>query len=242
MEDLAGVDGWFGGGRVEESKTQEVKGHHSSKFFLLPFVCKDGYKGIGKEKMTLKIFSDFCWNNWTYHAHLLLSLLLVQTLHAACVLSSAWCEVYLQTCWRWSKWMGLSKCKFCCNFDQMIKVLFYQNLCRPCTLYIHICKFQIKSLNLKIETLKEARMAAKLLKKRFNIQNVNDWLAENDKNMDGKLKIIFILSLHCFPWTTKVWIKKTKKIFVCTWIAWSHLRMSKITQDLNNNSTMHCRH
>ena len=38
-------------------------------------------------------------------------------------------------------------------------------------------------------------MAAKLLKKRFNIQNVNDWLAENDKNMDGKLKIIFILSL-----------------------------------------------
>ena len=62
-------------------------------------------------------------------------------------------------------------------------------------MYIHICKFQIKSLNLKIETLKEARMAAKLLKKRFNIQNVNDWLAENDKNMDGKLKIIFILSL-----------------------------------------------
>ena len=61
-------------------------------------------------------------------------------------------------------------------------------------MYIHICKFQIKSLNLKIETLKEARMAAKLLKKRFNIQNVNDWLAENDKNMDGKLKIIFILS------------------------------------------------
>ena len=48
---------------------------------------------------------------------------------------------------------------------------------------------------MKIETLKEARMAAKLLKKRFNIQNVNDWLAENDKNMDGKLKIIFILSL-----------------------------------------------
>ena len=31
-------------------------------------------------------------------------------------------------------------------------------------------------------------MAAKLLKKRFNIQNVNNWLAENDENMDGKLK------------------------------------------------------
>ena len=72
MEDLlAGVNGWSGGGRVEESKTQEVKGHNSGKFFLLPFVCKDGYKGIGKEKMTFKIFSDFCWNNWTYHAHLL---------------------------------------------------------------------------------------------------------------------------------------------------------------------------
>lgn len=34
-------------------------------------------------------------------------------------------------------------------------------------------------------------MAAKLLKKRFNIQNVNDWLAENDKNMDGKPKNYF---------------------------------------------------
>ena len=31
-------------------------------------------------------------------------------------------------------------------------------------------------------------MAAKLLKKRFNIKNVNSWLAENDENMDGKLK------------------------------------------------------
>ena len=32
-------------------------------------------------------------------------------------------------------------------------------------------------------TLKEARMAAKLLKKRFNIQNVNDWLKENDEKL-----------------------------------------------------------
>ena len=55
-------------------------------------------------------------------------------------------------------------------------------------------KFQIY-LEKNKKTLKEARMAAKLLKKRFNIQNVNDWLAENDKNMDGKLKIIVILSL-----------------------------------------------
>ena len=38
-------------------------------------------------------------------------------------------------------------------------------------------------------------MAAKLLKKRFNIQNVNDWLKENDENMDGKLKIFFIFLL-----------------------------------------------
>ena len=30
-------------------------------------------------------------------------------------------------------------------------------------------------------------MAAKLLKKRFGIQNINDWLQENDQNMDGKL-------------------------------------------------------
>lgn len=30
-------------------------------------------------------------------------------------------------------------------------------------------------------------MAAKLLKKRFNIQNVNEWLKRNDENMDGKL-------------------------------------------------------
>ena len=33
----------------------------------------------------------------------------------------------------------------------------------------------------------EARMAAKLLKKRFKIQNVNEWLKDNDENMDGKL-------------------------------------------------------
>ena len=46
--------------------------------------------------------------------------------------------------------------------------------------------------------LKEARMAAKLLKKRFNIQNVNDWLAENDKNMDGKLKLIFSSLISIF--------------------------------------------
>ena len=46
-------------------------------------------------------------------------------------------------------------------------------------------------------------MAAKLLKKRFNIQNVNDWLAENDKNMDGKpknnLKIITNLEFFLYP-------------------------------------------
>ena len=42
--------------------------------------------------------------------------------------------------------------------------------------------------------MKEARMAAKLLKKRFNIQNVNDWLKENDENMDGKLKFLTIFS------------------------------------------------
>ena len=48
--------------------------------------------------------------------------------------------------------------------------------------------------------LKEARMAAKLLKKRFNIQNVNDWLAENDKNMDGKLKLIFSYLISIFAW------------------------------------------
>ena len=30
-------------------------------------------------------------------------------------------------------------------------------------------------------------MAAKLLKKRFKIQNVNEWLKDNDQNMDGKL-------------------------------------------------------
>ena len=49
--------------------------------------------------------------------------------------------------------------------------------------------------------MKEARMAAKLLKKRFNIQNVNDWLKENDENMDGKLKFLTILS---FPSLHKV--------------------------------------
>ena len=49
--------------------------------------------------------------------------------------------------------------------------------------------------------MKEARMAAKLLKKRFNIQNVNDWLKENDENMDGKLKYLTIFS---FPFHHKV--------------------------------------
>ena len=49
--------------------------------------------------------------------------------------------------------------------------------------------------------MKEARMAAKLLKKRFNIQNVNDWLKENDENMDGKLKFLTIFS---FPLLHKV--------------------------------------
>ena len=44
--------------------------------------------------------------------------------------------------------------------------------------------------------MKEARMAAKLLKKRFNIQNVNDWLKENDENMDGKIKYLTIFSFH----------------------------------------------
>ena len=48
--------------------------------------------------------------------------------------------------------------------------------------------------------MKEARMAAKLLKKRFNIQNVNDWLKENDENMDGKLKYLTIFS---FPFPHK---------------------------------------
>ena len=38
-------------------------------------------------------------------------------------------------------------------------------------------------------------MAAKLLKKRFNIQNVNDWLKENDENMDGKLNIEKIIKI-----------------------------------------------
>ena len=48
--------------------------------------------------------------------------------------------------------------------------------------------------------MKEARMAAKLLKKRFNIQNVNDWLKENDENMDGKLKYLTIFfSFFSFP-------------------------------------------
>lgn len=33
----------------------------------------------------------------------------------------------------------------------------------------------------------EARMAARLLKKRFQIDNVKDWLKENDQNEDGRL-------------------------------------------------------
>ena len=54
--------------------------------------------------------------------------------------------------------------------------------------------FILCDVNKTIVTMKEARMAAKLLKKRFNIQNVNDWLKENDENMDGKLKYLTIFS------------------------------------------------
>ena len=55
--------------------------------------------------------------------------------------------------------------------------------------------FILCDVNKTVVTMKEARMAAKLLKKRFNIQNVNDWLKENDENMDGKLKYPTIFSL-----------------------------------------------
>ena len=54
--------------------------------------------------------------------------------------------------------------------------------------------FILCDVNKTVVTMKEARMAAKLLKKRFNIQNVNDWLKENDENMDGKLKHFTIFS------------------------------------------------
>ena len=54
--------------------------------------------------------------------------------------------------------------------------------------------FILCDVNKTVVTMKEARMAAKLLKKRFNIQNVNDWLKENDENMDGKLKYLTIFS------------------------------------------------
>ena len=61
--------------------------------------------------------------------------------------------------------------------------------------------FILCDVNKTVVTMKEARMAAKLLKKRFNIQNVNDWLKENDENMDGKLKYLTIFS---FPLLHKV--------------------------------------
>ena len=61
--------------------------------------------------------------------------------------------------------------------------------------------FILCDVNKTVVTMKEARMAAKLLKKRFNIQNVNDWLKENDENMDGKLKYLTIFS---FPFLHKV--------------------------------------
>ena len=51
--------------------------------------------------------------------------------------------------------------------------------------------FILCDVNKTVVTMKEARMAAKLLKKRFNIQNVNDWLKENDENMDGKIKYFY---------------------------------------------------
>ena len=60
-------------------------------------------------------------------------------------------------------------------------------------------------------------MAAKLLKKRFNIQNVNDWLAENDKNMDGKPKNYFKI------------ITKPKFLLYPTFfmfVAWTRIRIS----------------
>ena len=61
--------------------------------------------------------------------------------------------------------------------------------------------FILCDVNKTVVTMKEARMAAKLLKKRFNIQNVNDWLKENDENMDGKIKYLTISS---FPFHHKV--------------------------------------
>ena len=61
--------------------------------------------------------------------------------------------------------------------------------------------FILCDVNKTVVTMKEARMAAKLLKKRFNIQNVNDWLKENDENMDGKIKYLTISS---FPFFHKV--------------------------------------
>ena len=53
MDDLEEA-GW------KKAKPKKSKDITQVSFFLLPFVCKDGYKGIGKEKMTFKIFSDFC--------------------------------------------------------------------------------------------------------------------------------------------------------------------------------------
>ena len=61
--------------------------------------------------------------------------------------------------------------------------------------------FILCDVTMTVVTMKEARMAAKLLKKRFNIQNVNDWLKENDENMDGKLKYLTIFS---FPFLHRV--------------------------------------
>ena len=61
--------------------------------------------------------------------------------------------------------------------------------------------FILCDVNKTVVTMKEARMAAKLLKKRFNIQNVNDWLKENDENMDGKIKYLTIFS---FPFLHRV--------------------------------------
>ena len=66
-------------------------------------------------------------------------------------------------------------------------------------------------------------MAAKLLKKRFNIKNVNSWLAENDENMDGKLKHTNKFNFHLIKlifimYNTDYWVlfiaqKMIKRLF-----------------------------